>query len=83
MQFRAARKAAEALGAQIVLGDRPIEITVNLVLRLGRRTMCLSFLSNYIIFLSFVGIRDFVIPLMSSFVFYFAVPLSRVFSNIC
>lgn len=32
-QFRAARKAAEDLGAQIVLGDRPIEITVKLVLR--------------------------------------------------
>ncbi|XP_024365398.1 uncharacterized protein [Physcomitrium patens] len=27
-EFRAARKAAEALGAQIVLGDRPIEITL-------------------------------------------------------
>lgn len=27
-QFRAARKAAEVVGAQIVLGDRPIEITV-------------------------------------------------------
>lgn len=28
MQFRAARKASEEVGAQIVLGDRPIEITV-------------------------------------------------------
>lgn len=28
LQFRAARKAAEDIGAQIVLGDRPIEITV-------------------------------------------------------
>lgn len=27
-EFRAARKAAEDIGAQIVLGDRPIEITV-------------------------------------------------------
>lgn len=27
-QFRAARKAAEDIGAQIILGDRPIEITV-------------------------------------------------------
>lgn len=29
MQFRAARKASEEVGAQIVLGDRPIEITVS------------------------------------------------------
>ena len=28
VQFRAARKVAEEVGAQIVLGDRPIEITV-------------------------------------------------------
>lgn len=28
-QFRAARKVAEELGAQLVLGDRPIEITVS------------------------------------------------------
>jgi phage-related baseplate assembly protein len=28
MQFRAARKVSEEIGAQIVLGDRPIEITV-------------------------------------------------------
>ena len=28
LQFRAARKASEEVGAQIVLGDRPIEITV-------------------------------------------------------
>lgn len=28
LQFRAARKASEEIGAQIVLGDRPIEITV-------------------------------------------------------
>jgi hypothetical protein len=28
-EFRAARKAAEEIGAQIVLGDRPIEITVS------------------------------------------------------
>jgi pheromone shutdown protein TraB len=28
-QFRAAHKAAEEIGAQIVLGDRPIEITVS------------------------------------------------------
>lgn len=28
LQFRAARKAAEEIGAQMVLGDRPIEITV-------------------------------------------------------
>ena len=28
MQFRAARKLSEEVGAQIVLGDRPIEITV-------------------------------------------------------
>lgn len=28
MQFRAARKASEEVSAQIVLGDRPIEITV-------------------------------------------------------
>lgn len=28
-QFRAARKAAEEIGAQLVLGDRPIEITVS------------------------------------------------------
>ncbi|GKV05034.1 hypothetical protein SLEP1_g17086 [Rubroshorea leprosula] len=27
-EFRAARKASEEVGAQIVLGDRPIEITV-------------------------------------------------------
>ena len=27
-QFRAARKASEEVGAQLVLGDRPIEITV-------------------------------------------------------
>lgn len=29
-QFRAARKASEEVGAQLVLGDRPIEITVML-----------------------------------------------------
>lgn len=29
IQFRAARKTAEEVGAQIVLGDRPIEITVS------------------------------------------------------
>lgn len=29
LQFRAARKASEEVGAQLVLGDRPIEITVN------------------------------------------------------
>ena len=28
LQFRAARKAAEEIGAQMVIGDRPIEITV-------------------------------------------------------
>ena len=28
MQFRVARKASKKVGAQIVLGDRPIEITV-------------------------------------------------------
>lgn len=28
LQFRAARKASEEVGAQLVLGDRPIEITV-------------------------------------------------------
>lgn len=28
LQFRAARKVSEEVGAQIVLGDRPIEITV-------------------------------------------------------
>lgn len=28
MQFRAARKVSEEVGAQIVLGDRPVEITV-------------------------------------------------------
>lgn len=28
MQFRAARKVSEEVGAQLVLGDRPIEITV-------------------------------------------------------
>lgn len=30
LQFRAARKASEEVGAQLVLGDRPIEITVML-----------------------------------------------------
>jgi len=29
MQFRAARTASEEIGAQLVLGDRPIEITVS------------------------------------------------------
>ncbi|CAI9092161.1 OLC1v1027339C1 [Oldenlandia corymbosa var. corymbosa] len=29
LQFRAARKAAEEIGAQVVLGDRPIEITLD------------------------------------------------------
>lgn len=31
LQFRAARKVAEEIGAQIVLGDRPIEITVRTI----------------------------------------------------
>lgn len=35
-EFRAARKAAEALGAQIVLGDRPIEITGMEITEVGR-----------------------------------------------
>lgn len=31
-QFQAAREAAEEVGAQMVLGDRPIEITVRCLL---------------------------------------------------
>lgn len=30
LQFRAARKASEEIGAQLVLGDQPIEITVSI-----------------------------------------------------
>ena len=42
MQFRAARKASEEVGAQIVLGDRPIEITVCVSLLQDDTISCFS-----------------------------------------
>lgn len=47
-EFRAARKASEEIGAQIVLGDRPIEITLERAWKALRWTEQLGFVNTLI-----------------------------------